>query len=173
MNTQAMRQIVREGGSTPRVTVRLLSAGVGLGAALFGLPALVLPEWFARQFGIGAAEQQSVATAIRSVGVRDIVIGLALARAAARQDHASVHDWLFARAACDAGDAIAVGIALARGERNPRFVALGLLAAGASVIGAVLVRASAHRRRNGSRQVDVPSSGDNDVEQPGNDVPRK
>lgn len=123
-------------------TVRPLAASVGLGAALFGLPAVVLPEWFARQFGIAGAGQHSVATAIRSVGIRDIVIGLALARAATRQDDSSLRDWLLARVVCDTGDAIAVGIALAYGERNPRFVGLGAIAVGASVFGAVLLRGS-------------------------------
>ncbi len=129
-----------------RVIVRLLSGGVGLGAALFGLPALVVPGWFARQFGIAASDQQSVATAIRSVGIRDVVIGLGLLHAVTRGEGTSLHDWLLARAVSDAGDTIAVGIAVARGERNPRFVGLGVMAASASVVGVVLLRACAAAR---------------------------
>src|ERR1043166_8694580 len=56
----------------------LLSTALGVGAIAFGIPAVVTPVWFARLFGIGSAEDPTVATAIRSVGIRDVVIGLGL-----------------------------------------------------------------------------------------------
>lgn len=120
--------------------MRLAAIALGAGATLFGLLPAIAPGPFGRMFGIGAAAEPSVATAIRSVGVRDMVTGIGLLRAAASNDDATLRQWLLARVACDTGDMVAVGLALAAGERNPRFVGLGALAAGAAAFGAVVLR---------------------------------
>jgi hypothetical protein len=125
--------------------VRLLAALLGGGAVLFGaLPAL-FPRPFARLFGIGAAADPTVATAIRSVGVRDVVTGAGLLRAAWLADDRTLGQWLLARAACDSGDALAVAIAVGAGARDPRFVGLGGLALGAAAFGMALVVANGRR----------------------------
>jgi hypothetical protein len=93
-------------------------------------------------FDIAAANEPSVETAIRSVGVRDAVIGLGLLRAALRPGDPSLADWLLARTACDAGDTLGVSLAIARGQRTPRFLALGGLALGATLTGVALAVAT-------------------------------
>jgi uncharacterized protein DUF4267 len=115
-----------------------LCKALGIGAIAFGIPAIVTPVWFARMFGIGSAEDPTVATAIRSVGIRDVMIGLGLVRALQRGEH--VEEWLLARAASDAGDAVAVAVAVAAGARGPRFLGLGALAVAATALGGALVR---------------------------------
>ena len=63
---------------------------LGGGAALFGVAPLVYPRLFGRLFGIAAVDDGTVATVIRSVGVRDLVIGLGLHRAARAGDDRSL-----------------------------------------------------------------------------------
>jgi hypothetical protein len=121
--------------------VRSIATALGLGAIVFGIPAVIAPAPFARLFGIASAADPTVATAIRSVGIRDVMIGLGLFRAARGGDGAALRQWLIARAASDAGDACAVGLAVAAGVRDPRFLGLGGLAAGAAALGMVLLRA--------------------------------
>ena len=118
--------------------VRILSVALGGGATAFGVLPVAMPRLFGRLGGIQYAEQPSVATAIRSVGVRDVVIGLGLLRALQRGDQRDLHRWLVARTASDAGDAVAVSLAIARGERTPGFYALGALALSAALLGAWL-----------------------------------
>jgi len=125
-----------------RSRLRRLSTVLGGGAALFGVAPLVDPRLFGRLFGIAAVDDRTVATAIRSVGVRDLVIGHGLLRAARTGDDRDLHRWLVARAACDAGDLVAVALAVRSGERDRRFLALGALAAGATAFGAALARAA-------------------------------
>jgi Domain of unknown function (DUF4267) len=122
--------------------MRVLAGGLGLGAAVFGILPALFPGWFARLFGIGAAEDPTVATAIRSVGVRDLIIGLGLVQAAREGRRDALSRWLLARAAADAGDALAVGVAVAAGARAPRFIGLGAFAAGAAIVGIALARAA-------------------------------
>ena len=123
------------------------SGALGLGAILFGIPALVAPGRFARLFGIAAADEPTVATAIRSVGIRDVMIGYGLLRAVQAGDSYALRQWLVARAASDAGDAVAVGLAVAAGAREPRFLGLGAVAVGAALLGAVLVSSFPARAR--------------------------
>jgi hypothetical protein len=115
-----------------------LCAALGLGAIAFGIPAIVVPVWFAKLFGIASAEDPTVATAIRSVGIRDVMIGFGLVRSLQAGDAGAVNRWLIARTASDVGDTAAVAIAVASGARNPRFLGLGALAIGASTLGAAL-----------------------------------
>jgi len=120
--------------------MRILTGGLGLGVAVFGIVSALFPEWFARLFGFAASDDPTVATAIRSVGVRDLVIGLGLFQAAREANLPAMRRWLIARAACDAGDTLSVGLAVAAGARNTRFVGLGALAASAAVVGIGLAR---------------------------------
>jgi uncharacterized protein YjeT (DUF2065 family) len=122
---------------TPPV-VRPLAAALGVGTVLFGAAPVVAPGWFGRLFGIAAADNATVATAIRSVGVRDIVVGVGILTALRHSDMRALGDWLLARAVCDTGDTVAVGVALAAGARGRGFVLLGTLAAGAALFGGAL-----------------------------------
>jgi len=117
----------------------LLSSALGLGAIFFGIPALVAPARFAKLFGIGSADDPTVATAIRSVGIRDIAIGAGLVRAVRAGDRSALNHWLLARASSDAGDALAVAVAVRAGVREPRFLGLGALAVAATALGGALV----------------------------------
>ena len=128
-------------GTTAAATleeVRQLASALGAGAFVFGVLPALFPRQFARLFGIGAADDPTVATAIRSVGVRDMVTGLGLLQAARGGDARALRTWLLARTACDAGDTLAVGLTIAAGAHDPRFVGLGGLALGAAICGAAL-----------------------------------
>jgi Domain of unknown function (DUF4267) len=120
------------------VNLARLVAALGVGTVVFGAAPLVAPRFFGRAFGIASAEDPTVATAIRSVGARDLVIGVGLLRALEAQDAHAVGDWLLARVACDAADTLGVSIAVARGARSSGFLALGGLALGATLVGGVL-----------------------------------
>jgi hypothetical protein len=113
-------------------------AFLGLGAFVFGVLPAIWPTRFARWCGIAAANEPTVATGIRSVGVRDAVIGLGLWRATQRND-SSWPAWLLARAVSDTGDTLAVGLAVWSGARDRRFLGLGGLALAAAVYGWALV----------------------------------
>ena len=114
---------------------------LGGGALLFGVLPVIWPSQFARWCGIASADDPTVATALRSVGVRDAVIGLGLLDALRRNDP-SWRPWLLARAASDTGDTLAVGLAIWSGARDRRFLGLGGLALAAAAYGwALVVRA--------------------------------
>jgi hypothetical protein len=113
--------------------VRQLSAMLGLGAAWFGAPPIVAPAFFGRLFGMDVAGQPALQTAVRSVGVRDVVIGVGLWSAAVHGGN--VAPWLLARALTDTGDALATLIALRQGVRSRGFIGLSLLALAASATG--------------------------------------
>jgi uncharacterized protein YjeT (DUF2065 family) len=121
---------------------RALAGILGVGAVMFGAAPALAPGFFGRMFGIASASDPTVATAIRSVGVRDMVVGVGILRALRAGDQRSLGEWLLARAACDAGDTLAVTVAVASGARNPGFLALGGLALGAAILGAALARAT-------------------------------
>jgi hypothetical protein len=101
------------------------------------LPA-IWPSQFARWCGIAHADEPTVATAIRSVGVRDAVIGMGLWQAVRRNDP-SWKGWLLARAASDTGDTLAVALAISHGAKDRRFLGLGGLALAAALYGWALV----------------------------------
>jgi hypothetical protein len=65
-----------------------------------------------------------------SLGTRDVALGMGLWSAA--RYGGEYAPWLLARLLADGGDAAGIGIAVARGWRNPRFLALGGLALGAA-----------------------------------------
>jgi Domain of unknown function (DUF4267) len=119
-------------------TIDLLSAGMGLGAVAFGaLPAL-MPQFFGRIFGLASTEDPTVATAIRSVGVRDVILGIGILQALRTDDRQALHHWLLARTAADAGDCLAVTLGIVSGARARGFLLLGGLAISAAMLGAWL-----------------------------------
>lgn len=123
--------------------MRILARVLGLGAAGFGLMPALFPGRFAALFGIDSATNPTVATAIRSVGIRDLLIGIALFEAAGSADRKTLHRWILVRTGCDAGDTLAVAMAMFAGVRNRRFTALGALAAGAAAFGFAVAKRAA------------------------------
>ena len=119
-----------------RALIRLF----GLGTLLFGIGPTLAPRWFGRLFDLPVSSDERLLVMVRSVGVRDATIGLALVLTASSPD--AYRPWLIARIAADAGDTLAVGLAVLRGERQPRFVALGALALSASIMGFATIHKS-------------------------------
>ena len=115
--------------------VRNLAAALGLSLVAFGVVPLIAPRPFAWLFGFERPNAE-VASMIRSVGVRDAVMGMGLWSAAAHGGKYA--PWLLARILSDGGDAVAIGIAAAQGKRQPRFLGLGALALGAALADAAL-----------------------------------
>ena len=116
--------------------LRQFAGVLGLGAAGFGALPLVAPRFFARLFGMDAGRRPAAEVAFRSVGVRDVVLGLGLWSAAAHGG--KLGPWLLARALSDTGDTIAAWLAIRRGARSPRFIALSFLALAAAATGSAL-----------------------------------
>ena len=129
----------------PPTQVRFLASQLGLGAAAFGVLPLIAPRTFARLFGIETASHSTADAAIRSVAVRDLLLGMGLWSAATHGGN--YVPWLMARALADGGDAAATLLAIAQGGTNARFKMLFALASGATATGAVLWAAA---RRNES-----------------------
>jgi hypothetical protein len=114
----------------------MLAQALGLGAAAFGLPPVLAPRFFGRLAGMDPGDNPVLAVAYRSVGIRDVAIGLGLWSAAAHGGNYA--PWLLARLLADAGDTAATALAIAAGVRDTRFYGLTALAAGASLAGACL-----------------------------------
>lgn len=108
---------------------RRLAAGLGIGSVVFGIGPALVPRLSARLFGLPLADSPAGPVLVRSVGVRDAVIGLGLWSAATHGGNFA--PWLLTRFLCDAGDTAAVALAVRGGARDPRMFALGALAAGA------------------------------------------
>jgi hypothetical protein len=122
---------------------RKITAGVGLALVAFGaLPALA-PRPFAWLFGF---DQPDAATAsmMRSLGVRDTVMGIGLWSAASHGGR--YQPWLLSRTLVDGGDTLAVGLAIAQGKRDPRFIGLGAIALGATLADLALYLAARAKR---------------------------
>jgi hypothetical protein len=114
-------------------TVRNLAAAVGVVTTVFGIVPMVSPRGFARLFGFDPPKEPTVSAAFRSVGARDLALGMGLWSAAVHGGN--IAPWLLARAICDAGDTIAGVLAIRAGARDPRFVGLITMAAGAAGVG--------------------------------------
>ena len=114
---------------------------IALGAALtlFSLPAIFFPRFFGRLVGLTVADEPA-AVAVRSVAVRDAVMGVGLLSAAMHGSRLA--PWLMIRTLCDGGDAAAIGWAFARRGGNGRLGALGALALAAAAYDAALWRLS-------------------------------
>lgn len=109
---------------------RTAATGIGMSMIAFGMVPLIAPSLFARMFGIDKPDP-ATASMMRSLGVRDTVMGIGLWSAAS---HGGKYlPWLLTRILTDSGDTLAVGVAVAQGKRNPGFVALGGLALGAAL----------------------------------------
>jgi Domain of unknown function (DUF4267) len=115
--------------------LRLVAAGLGISTALFGAASLVAPRRFTRFFGISAPDPSAVSM-LYSIGARDVALGIGLWSAA--MQGGAFAPWLLARLLADSGDAAGIGVAVARGWRNPRFLVLGGLALGAAACDAAL-----------------------------------
>src|SRR5258706_13619315 len=115
--------------------LRLVAAGVGISMALFGAASLVAPRRFTRFFGISAPDPSAVSM-LYSIGTRDVALGMGLWSAA--MQGGAFAPWLLARLLADSGDAAGISVAVARGWRTPRFLALGGLALGGAVCDAAL-----------------------------------
>ena len=119
--------------------VRRAALGLGLATLAFGIPPLVAPRRFARMFGFTEPDA-GTASMMRSLGVRDVVMGMGLWSAAAHDGNFA--PWLLARTLTDGGDALAIGWAAGAGWRNWRFLGLGALALGATALDATLYAAA-------------------------------
>lgn len=116
-------------------TLRPLVAALGLGTLAFGILPMLAPRQFAHLFGLPAPDP-AVTSMMRSLGVRDVVMGIGLWSAAAHGGRYA--PWLLARLLIDVGDTASVALAVAAGVRHPRFLALGGLALGATAVDAAM-----------------------------------
>lgn len=116
-------------------------AALGLATVAFGITPLVAPGIFARLFGFPQPDV-STASMMRSLGLRDVVMGMGLWSAASQDGNYA--PWLLARMLTDGGDALAIGIGASKGYSNGRFLALGGFALGALAGDAVLWRWARH-----------------------------
>lgn len=109
-----------------RAAVALAAVRAGAGAGLLAAPALV-----PRLLGADAATARRVGYLGRMAGVRDVALGLGMLRALrAGRDARS---WTVAGLLCDTGDALAVAVAVRRGDvhRLPGALLVASAAAGA------------------------------------------
>jgi hypothetical protein len=124
--------------------MRSLAAALGLGVAAFGAVPLTAPRAFGRLCGL-AASDDAMASVVRSVGVRDVVMGMGLWSAATHSG--KFVPWLLSRLLTDGGDVVVVSLAVAAGARQRRFLALGGLALGAALADASLYLAARQIKR--------------------------
>ncbi|CAA9247381.1 MAG: hypothetical protein AVDCRST_MAG77-2952 [uncultured Chloroflexi bacterium] len=117
-------------------TLRTLAKALGLGTAAFGIVPFFWPRYFSRLSGLADPAEPTTEAAYRSVGARDLAIGLGLWSAAAHGGKYA--PWVLARLICDTLDTVAALLAIRRGERDPRFLGLTGMAAGAAAFGAWL-----------------------------------
>jgi hypothetical protein len=109
---------------------RGIASAIGVSMVAFGALPLLAPKAFARLFDLERPDA-AAASMMRSLGVRDTLMGVGLWSAAS---HGGKYlPWLLTRALTDGGDTLAVGVAVAQGQRDPRFIALGGLALGAAL----------------------------------------
>jgi hypothetical protein len=132
-------------------TLRRLATALGVGTAVFGIAPAIAPGTFARLFGLPVDGGPAALTAIRSVGIRDAVTGIGLCSAA--MHGGKYAPWLLTRLLTDAGDAVAVGLALGQGGGNRQLRRLGLLALGAAAVDAVLWQAARRATRRGAADI--------------------
>ena len=126
------------------LTIRRLTQALGIGVAAFGVLPILTPRRFAALAGFASPDHATDEALYRSVGVRDVALGLGILGAAAgasgtRDEVERVAPWVLARLLCDAGDAAALAVAIRRGERDPRLLALTGLAVVAAGYSAVLL----------------------------------
>ena len=132
--------------------LRRATTALGVATGLFGLLPAVAPRAFARLFGIPTAGGPGALAAIRSVGLRDAVMGAGLTSAAMHGGRYA--PLLLSRLLVDAGDAAVVAITLASGARNRSLATLGLLALGAAGVDFVLWRAAKQAAQSDEDELD-------------------
>ena len=121
----------------PEKQLRRLSAALGFAMVAFSVTPTVAPGAFARLFGFPKPDAPTAAM-MRSLGVRDLAMGMGLWSAAVHGGNYA--PWLLGRLLTDGGDALAMGIATGVGYRNARFLSLGALSLGAAASDAMLWR---------------------------------
>ena len=135
------------------LTIRRLTQALGIGVAAFGVLPILAPRRFAALAGFAPPDHGTDEALYRSVGARDVALGIGILGAAsgvgsgagadgadgARGEGDRVALWVLARLLCDAGDAVALAVAIRRGERDPRLLALTGLAVVATGYSAVLL----------------------------------
>jgi hypothetical protein len=104
---------------------------LGVGLVLFSAPAVIAPRLFGGMAGLGSSDDPSSVVAVRSVAVRDVVMGVGLVSAA--RQHAPLSPWLLLRIFSDGGDTLGILMAFVRGGGNRRLGLLGAIALGATV----------------------------------------
>ncbi|MBV8086308.1 MAG: DUF4267 domain-containing protein [Chloroflexi bacterium] len=129
--------------------LRLSLQGLGVGTSLFGLTPLLAPDKFAQLFGLPYDRRRpAAAMAVRSVGARDLISGLAVVATAGNISRN--RPWLLVRLAADGGDAVITWAALRGEPRNRRLLALGIAAAGAALVDVTLLLLSVIAKKPGS-----------------------
>src|SRR5438270_5135956 len=118
------RQLTIDGGArmearmycdlTTERGVRRATSALGVATLVFGLAPAVAPGYFARLVGIAPVETgPATLSFIRSIGIRDAVMGIGLLSAA--MHGGKLGPWLMARTLMDLGDTVSVSLAFARG----------------------------------------------------------
>lgn len=111
-----------------RLALTVAGLRVALGAVAMVAPDMALRPWVGRGTG---AERRVLA---RSLGARDVALGLGAVLAAARR--APLRGWVEAGSLADAGDVVGTALAFGRLPRVGRVLVLGA-AAGAAAAGAL------------------------------------
>lgn len=116
--------------------LRQLTMALGIGTVAAGVVPFLAPGFFARAFGLPRGESPAADIAIRSVSARDAINGIGILSATVHGGR--VAPWILARALADGMDTLAVGLAWKSGARNPRLLALGAVALGATILDVLL-----------------------------------
>lgn len=111
--------------------LRKAAIGLSLGRAALGVALLIVPERIAEGWIGPRGAEAPAATLARSVGVRDLALGVG-ATAALLGSGDSARSWLVGAALCDVGDMVATLIA--RESLPPRGVQGTLALAGGSAL---------------------------------------
>jgi hypothetical protein len=116
--------------------LRQQTLALGIGTVAVGVLPFLAPRIFARAFGLLDGEGPSADIAIRSVSARDAINGIGILSATLHGGR--VAPWILARALADGTDTLAIGLAWKSGARNPRLLALGAIALGATIVDVLL-----------------------------------
>ena len=92
------------------MSLRAAAIALSVGRAALGAALLIAPEQVARAWIGPAGTERTVEVLARSVGVRDVALGVGGA-AALLGGGDSTRTWLLGAAACDAGDIVATALA--------------------------------------------------------------
>ena len=143
-----MGQVYRVEGGMGEASVRWMVRALGLGTLVFGVVPLVAPRRFAALVGFAVPERPTDEAAFRSVGARDVALGIGILCAAGESEQVErLAPWVLTRMVCDAGDTAALLLTIRRGERNPRLLGLTALAVLATGYGAAVLRMTYKQRQ--------------------------